>query len=231
MRSLVALGIFTAMALPQVKNSVTQHSGDCTVNIAGSGNTASLVCRSIDPKIAQELRAILNGTRRNESATKDISQKLDLILKQVKKDASTNAFHVEVLGWYWSGNPANGDFYIQPDNTDTLYRVDLVVPFKIANLQDFPVMIDRLGFEVETADGSWTGLKRIAVFAGQAKLYDVFPPPLGLKKAGLIENIESIDDVLFKRQLSPHQPLAAEHTCRSRRRRVDGGSRFLVGFG
>ena len=72
-------------ALAQVKAPMTQEAGDCSVNIAGSGNSASLVCNNLDPKVAEQVQAILNSTQRNEIATKDISRKLDLILKEISK--------------------------------------------------------------------------------------------------------------------------------------------------
>lgn len=70
----------------------------------------------------------------------------------INNSAPANAFHVEVLRWYARGDPAQGDFYVRLE--DVLYAVDLMVPLKIVNLQNVPVMIDRLGFEVESADGT-----------------------------------------------------------------------------
>ncbi|HEY3302613.1 MAG TPA: hypothetical protein VGL70_03650 [Candidatus Binatia bacterium] len=61
------------------------------MNITGTGNSASLVCRDVDPKIAEQVRAILSGTQRNEKTTKDISQKLDMILKEINK----KSIHIE----------------------------------------------------------------------------------------------------------------------------------------
>jgi hypothetical protein len=72
-------------ALSQVKAPPHQEAGDCSVNLTGSGNNVSLVCTNVDPKVADQVRAILNGIKRNEKATKDVSDKLDLILRQISK--------------------------------------------------------------------------------------------------------------------------------------------------
>ena len=45
---------------------------------------ASLVCNNIDPKVANQIRDILNGTKRTEKETKAISEKLDEIKKQLE---------------------------------------------------------------------------------------------------------------------------------------------------
>ena len=74
-----------SLAFAQAKAPVNQQAGDCSVNITGSGNSAFLTCKDVDPKVAEQIRGILNGTQRNEKATKDISQKLDLILKEIAK--------------------------------------------------------------------------------------------------------------------------------------------------
>jgi K+/H+ antiporter YhaU regulatory subunit KhtT len=76
-----------ASARPQEKRAVVQQAGDCSVNITGNNNsTASLVCNGVDRKLAEQVQAILNRTRRSESATKEISEKLDQILKQIKPE-------------------------------------------------------------------------------------------------------------------------------------------------
>ena len=86
---LVTLGVIfchdISRALAQFKAPMTQEAGDCSVNIAGSGNNASLVCNNLDPKLAEQVRAILNSTQRNEKSTKDISHKLDLIWEEISK--------------------------------------------------------------------------------------------------------------------------------------------------
>lgn len=77
-----------ALATAQEKKAVVQQAGECSVNIAGKNNTASLVCNGVDPKLAEQARAILNGSRRSESAAKEISAKLDQILKQINKETA-----------------------------------------------------------------------------------------------------------------------------------------------
>jgi hypothetical protein len=86
MFSILACDLASARA--QEKRAVVQQAGDCSVNITGNNNsTASLVCNGVDRKLAEQVQAILNGTRRSESATKEISEKLDQILKQINKEA------------------------------------------------------------------------------------------------------------------------------------------------
>jgi hypothetical protein len=84
----LVLGLsFPALTAAQEKGTTVQQAGDCSVNITGNNNTtASLVCNGIDPKLAEQVRAILNGTRRNENAVKEMSEKLDRIIRQM--DAS-----------------------------------------------------------------------------------------------------------------------------------------------
>jgi hypothetical protein len=84
----VLLGLDTSLVFSQAKAQVVQHAGDCSVNITGNNNTtASLVCNGVDPKLAEQVRAIINGTRRNESAVKEMSEKLDRIIKQMDQEA------------------------------------------------------------------------------------------------------------------------------------------------
>jgi len=87
MKILVIVGatlcLSTSQAFAQVKVQVSQQAGDCSVNITGNANSVSLVCRHVDPKLAEQVRAILNGTQRNEKALKEISQKLDPIVKEI----------------------------------------------------------------------------------------------------------------------------------------------------
>lgn len=87
----VILCFATSRAYAQTKIPVTQEAGDCSVNITGTGNSASLVCRNVDAKLAEQVRAILSGTQRNEKITKDISQKLDMLLKEIDK----KSIHIE----------------------------------------------------------------------------------------------------------------------------------------
>lgn len=88
MKLLILLSLSTCMAFAQIKTPIVQQGGDCSVNISGNKNTASLICSGVDPKLAEQVRAILNGTRRSQNAAKEISEKLDLILKQMNKEAN-----------------------------------------------------------------------------------------------------------------------------------------------
>lgn len=92
MKILVILELgLASLAFSQAKAPVGQQAGDCSLNITGNSNSASLVCNGLDPKLAEQVRAILNGTRRNEKAAKEISQKLDLILKEIDRQT----LHIE----------------------------------------------------------------------------------------------------------------------------------------
>jgi hypothetical protein len=78
------------LAFPQANTAIVQQAGDCSVNITGNSNsTASLVCNGIDPKLAERMGAILNGTRRNEAMAKEMSGKLERIMTEM--DASKMA--------------------------------------------------------------------------------------------------------------------------------------------
>lgn len=82
------LGLGMSPVFSPAQAQVVQHAGDCSVNITGNNNTtASLVCNGVDPKLAEQVRAIINGTRRNESAVKEMSEKLDRIIKQMDQEA------------------------------------------------------------------------------------------------------------------------------------------------
>jgi hypothetical protein len=85
----ILLSSKASLAFAQAKPATSQQAGDCSVNITGSGNTASLSCTNIDPKLAEQVRSILNGTQRNEKATKEISEKLDVVLKEIRKQRPT----------------------------------------------------------------------------------------------------------------------------------------------
>ena len=86
MRDLILLvGFGAQLALAQQKAPIRQQAGDCAVNIAGNNNTASLICKNLDPTIAGQVQAILNSTRRNEKASKDISAKLERILNDLEQ--------------------------------------------------------------------------------------------------------------------------------------------------
>ena len=61
------LSIGTFVASAQALPPVEQKGGERSVNIAGNNNTvASLICHGLDPKVAEQVRAILTGTLHNE---------------------------------------------------------------------------------------------------------------------------------------------------------------------
>lgn len=95
MKILAMIGILVAVctcrvfpAIAQSKPPSDQQAGDCSVNIAGNGNTASLICDGIDVNLAKQIRAILSGTSRNERTTKEISEKLDRIIMQMDQEGT-----------------------------------------------------------------------------------------------------------------------------------------------
>lgn len=73
---------YPPQAPAQATDQTVQQAGNCSVNLVGSG-TANLVCTGVDAKLAGQMQAILNGTRRNENAVKDISEKLDQVIAQM----------------------------------------------------------------------------------------------------------------------------------------------------
>jgi hypothetical protein len=85
MRLPIILCLDGCLIFAQTKPSTTQEAGDCAVNIAGNGNSASLVCNSINPKLAEQVKAILNGTRRNEKAIEGISKQLAAIQTELDR--------------------------------------------------------------------------------------------------------------------------------------------------
>ncbi|MCU1299784.1 MAG: hypothetical protein JWQ87_68 [Candidatus Sulfotelmatobacter sp.] len=86
MKILVMFGTCTFLAFAQPKDPVRQKAGDCSVNIIGNNNTmASLICYGLDPKLAEQVRAILNGTWHNEKVIESISKQLAVIQKELDK--------------------------------------------------------------------------------------------------------------------------------------------------
>src|SRR5208283_4266435 len=82
----LALGLGWSVAFSQVKAPVVQQAGNCSVNITGNNNTtASLVCNGVDPKLAEQVRAILNGTLHDKRTIENISKQLALIQKELDK--------------------------------------------------------------------------------------------------------------------------------------------------
>jgi hypothetical protein len=81
---------FLCAALPasaQTKAQSEQKAGDCSVNVNGNGNTASLVCNAIDATIAKQIQEILKDSHNNQIAATDISEKLDQIINHFNQEA------------------------------------------------------------------------------------------------------------------------------------------------
>jgi len=76
------LGI-SSPADAQSKPSSVQTAGDCSITISGNGNSSTLVCADLDPKLANQIKAILSGTERTQTALRELSEKLDQIAHKV----------------------------------------------------------------------------------------------------------------------------------------------------
>ena len=77
------LGGTSSLAFAQSRPQLDQKVGNCSVIQNGTGNTVSLNCDNIDATLAKQIQEILNGTRQNTSASKDISEKLDRIINHM----------------------------------------------------------------------------------------------------------------------------------------------------
>jgi len=91
------LGEFTS-GFAQTKPPSDQKAGDCSINVNGNGNTASLVCDGIDPTLAKQIREILHSTRQNTSAAKEMSEKLDRIIKHMDQEDAQPLVGLKILG-------------------------------------------------------------------------------------------------------------------------------------
>jgi hypothetical protein len=90
MKTVVALGILSVawfgispQAYSQSQASSVQKGGNCSITTNGNANNSTLVCNDLDPKVASQIKAILNGTERTQAALKVLSDKLDQIIHNV----------------------------------------------------------------------------------------------------------------------------------------------------
>jgi hypothetical protein len=91
MKTIVAVGILSVACLgvsPQAYSqsqgpSSVQMAGNCSITTNGNANNSTLVCNDLDPKVASQIKAILNGTERTQTAIKMLSDKLDQIIHNV----------------------------------------------------------------------------------------------------------------------------------------------------
>jgi hypothetical protein len=133
-----------SLAFPQAMAEVTQHAGDCSVNITGNNNTtASLVCNGVDPNLAEQVRAIINGTRSNEGAVKEMSAKLDRIINQMDQEAIPP---VVALRFAYPKSPA----LLVINQSEAIAR-DIKWAVELWNM-DLPDRIDPLPIPVSTFD-------------------------------------------------------------------------------
>jgi hypothetical protein len=139
----LTVGFSTSLAFTQAKTPVVQQGGDCSVNISGNHNTASLICRDVDRKLAEQIRAILNGTRRSENATKEVSEKLDQILKQINKETTPPT---EALRFVYQKSPA-----LIPVNQSNVIAKNIKWTVALWNM-DLPDRDDPLPIPVSTFD-------------------------------------------------------------------------------
>jgi hypothetical protein len=85
--AIIAIYLFLIPSLSaQATNQSTQQAGNCSINVSGNGNSASLNCKGIDATLAKQIQTILNGTRQNETAMKELSAKLDQIIHPPQPD-------------------------------------------------------------------------------------------------------------------------------------------------
>ena len=83
----IAIYLFLIPSLSaQATKQPTQQGGNCSINVSGNGNSASLECKGIDATLAKQVQTILNGTRQNEAAMKELSTKLDQIIHPPQPD-------------------------------------------------------------------------------------------------------------------------------------------------
>jgi hypothetical protein len=67
----------------QTKPSSDQKAGACSVNVIGNANTVSIKCDGVDRAVAEQIETILNRTLHDAKATRDLSAKLDRLLKEM----------------------------------------------------------------------------------------------------------------------------------------------------
>lgn len=83
----IAIYLFLLPSLSaQGTKQPTQQAGNCSINVTGNENSASLICKGIDATLAKQIQTILNGTRQNEAAMKELSAKLDQIIHPPQPD-------------------------------------------------------------------------------------------------------------------------------------------------
>lgn len=90
MKVIAVFGILSAawfsispQAYSQAKATSVQKAGNCSITTNGNANNSTLVCNDLDPKVASQIKAILNGTERTQAALKVLSDKLDQITHNV----------------------------------------------------------------------------------------------------------------------------------------------------
>jgi len=84
--ALVAISIASSFAFSQTTGGpkgVVQQGGDCSLNVNGNNNTSSLTCASLDRKVAAQIRDIVNGIKGNAGALRVLSDKLDIIKREM----------------------------------------------------------------------------------------------------------------------------------------------------
>ena len=88
-----------------------QSATHCSVNVKGNNNSiGSLTCTGIDANLANELKEIVDGTRKDERLLKDVSAKLRSIIDQMKAQPGTivNAGNGSVISVNQAGGVTAG---------------------------------------------------------------------------------------------------------------------------
>jgi hypothetical protein len=88
MKSIIFIAVVTfafagSQASGQGKSQSDQKAGNCSILVEGNGNTASIKCDSIDANLAAQIRELVNASRRDETAKKNFTDKLDLIVSMI----------------------------------------------------------------------------------------------------------------------------------------------------
>jgi hypothetical protein len=150
MKFLLILGLFywlpTSIVFAQVKGSAQQNAGDCAVNITGGGNNVSLECKNVDPKLADQIRSILSATSRSEKNTRDISQKLDVILTEISKGQKLSEPPDVALRFIYPKSPA-----LVIENRSAVIARDIKWTLVLWNM-DLPERNDPLPIPVQKFD-------------------------------------------------------------------------------
>jgi hypothetical protein len=137
MKVLLLFCLGSSVAFSQGKQSVTQQSGSCSINNTGNNSTATLVCNSIDPKLAEQIKDIVDDSRRNKAELDQISKGVSLIQSELHKPDPNE-------GWLVPGNepspPNNKCLETAPSDTLFIFFGTAAVSFAPAGAPEHIVV-------------------------------------------------------------------------------------------